>query len=293
MIDIAKGRWWDKAWSLVSGCTPVSAACDNCWLAGMEHRFDEIPGTIEVKDGVRLPKFSGNIICHDDRLDIPLRTKKPTVFAIWSDLFHEKVDLSFIDRALEVMVENPRHTFLVLTKRAGRLHILTQYLDFRGYKNIWIGTTVENQQTADGRIHHLSKIPGNKFISCEPLLSEVILPTDALYDFKPKGSLIRNHWLSAIIAGGESGKNARPSHPDWFRSIREQCQAAGVPFFFKQWGEWADFDHSYCVCDDRRYITGKLPQVFVEGKAMNRIGIKKAGRMLDGKFHDDLPWVKK
>ncbi len=276
-------KYWDRAWSLVDGCTPVSEACDNCWLAAMELRFNKCSGLLQVIDGVRQPRFSGHIICREDRLDIPLKTRKPTVWAIWSDLFHEKVPFKFIDAVFTVMKLQPHHTFLALTKRTFR----AQHYIFgdKTPDNIYIGTTVENQEQADRRIPHLLQVPGNKFLSIEPMLGPIDLTNICITagegDVRP--------WcdIDSVILGGESGHGARPMHPDWVRSVREQCQAAGVPFFFKQWGD--------CVTlDNMPFLTFRHPPKTAKFKGIfKRVGKKAAGRILDGRTHDELPWGKK
>lgn len=276
---IQKGLWWDHAWSLVKGCTPVSDACDHCWLAQMEHRFgakkhsgvtgsiaegtacgyiDHWPSPLTDSAG----RFNGTIRLMEENLDLPLRTRKPTVWAVWSDLFHEDVPDEFIENAFGTMALAQKHTFLLLTKRPARMADFYRKCVFNGHfpsseplNNVWVGTTVEDQRTADEWIPHLLRVPGNRFLSMEPLLGPVDLTRiggdqfgwgriDALsgryylranamengceWETKPIGR------IDAVIVGGESGTGARPMHPDWVRSIRDQCAAAGVPFFVKQ-----------------------------------------------------------
>ena len=269
---IEKNRYWTKALSLVEGCTPVSEACDNCWLAGMSHRFQH-----EWKDGTPVTengKFYGQIAIREDRLDIPLKTRKPQVFAVWSDLFHEKVPDTFIEKAYEVMLDAEKHTYLILTKRPERLY---QFYDahrdavqfFNGIGKIWHGTTVENQEQADKRIPELLKVPGKKFLSVEPMLGEIDIRK---YLYPPECQRCcggecadcghERRPISQVICGGETGHNARPCHPDWVRRLRDQCAEASVPFFFKKWG-------SYKGPGD-----WNIPP----------------GRLLDGRTHDELAW---
>jgi protein gp37 len=310
------------------------------------------------KDG-----FQGNVVCREDNLDLPLRTKKPTVWAIWNDLYHEDVSDDFRDRAYAVMALCPQHTFLVLTKRAermaeywlshcgirnrtGGIDMIAFELDASlwekstisterngGFGNVWHGVTVENQAMADERIHYLRQVPGKRLLSLEPMLGPVDL---SCYPYAPD---VMRGGIHTVLLGGESGKNARPMHPDWVRSVRDQCAAASVPFFFKQWGEYfpttsANFALSKCgwaygevpglsmLRDGRqilRDIPGKLLQVvdisadidlqkamqaenidpknpdnydWLGYQWMHRVGKKKAGRLLDGRLHDDLAWGK-
>jgi len=124
MIDISKGRYWDLPLSLIDGCTPCSPGCDHCWSAGIEHRFDKTGLTTSLSRAAFLPiydlhvKFTGKVVTHPDRLTIPLKRRKPTVYAVWNDLFHEDVEDDFVLDVLSTIALAPRHTFLVLTKRS-------------------------------------------------------------------------------------------------------------------------------------------------------------------------------
>lgn len=287
-------KYWGRAWSLVDGCTPVSEACDHCWLEAQNKRFKKWE--------------SGTVTPREDRLHIPLKTRKPTVFAVWSDLFHEAVPFSFIDVVFAAMAIATQHTFLVLTKRPERMvewyefknlawanegmrgperiryqtyHHFGKDIDFSDWKwplpNVWHGTTVENQEQANKRILHLLKVPGKKFLSIEPMLGPVDLGLD------------KTERIDAVILGGEIGRGARPMHPGWARSVRDQCQAAGVPFFFTQWGEWLPLNQTnpHTVCSDYWYWLSGNPS-----EAIIRVGKKSAGRILDGRTHDELAWLK-
>jgi protein gp37 len=266
MINIEKGRYWDLPWSLVSGCTPCSPGCDNCWSLAMEKRFSP-----KVNEGDGCVYRDTSIHAHPERLDIPLKRQKPTVFAVWNDFWHESVPDDFQYKAYDAMVE--RHTFLILTKRP---HIAADYYaegkhdELLPRENIYHGLTVCNQQEAYEKLSYFRRIPGNKFLSLEPLLSDIpFLMLDG---------------IDCVICGGETGPGARPMHPDWVRSVRDQCAAAGVPFFFKQWGEWI---HCGVVEDETKFKCTEI-----DGTIMCRVGKKASGRRLDGQTHDDLPWFK-
>lgn len=254
-----KGLWWNKAWSLVDGCTPVSEACDHCWLASIDYRFSK--GHASAIDGRAY--FHGGIVARIDRLTQTLKTKKPTIWAVWSDLFHEHITFEYVLKAFAQMQKCNKHIYLVLTKRPDRLvEFLVHWglmpdpiTGFTGSgelvpENIYLGTTVENQRAADERIPHLLKVPGKRFLSMEPLLGPVNLRNiDAEMaghqDMYFVDSLTGQHddmgrpckdvgKIHAVIVGSESGSHARPAKIEWIESISEQCKKAGVPCFVKQ-----------------------------------------------------------
>jgi protein gp37 len=179
------------------------------------------------------------------------------------------------------------------------------YPDVWPLKNVWMGVSVENQERADERIPHLLHVPAAvRFLSCEPLLGPVVLDLHEIeIALEPDGrgnAAIEGplHW---VIVGGESGKSARPMHPDWARAIRDECQAAGVPFFFKQWGEWAprspdDGKPFDSLKTERHALVGKngLPNACRESAGegyacMSRVGKKAAGALLDGREWKEFP----
>lgn len=200
---------------------------------------------------------------HEDRLTVPLHWRKPRRVFVCSmaDLFHESIPDEFIARVFAVMALAPQHTFQILTKRPGRMRSLLggwgihnlvmdrfandddlyvrRALAAGGGQawplpNVWIGVSVEDQKSADLRIPILLDTPAAvRWLSCEPLLGPVDISRDE-WLFSGKGNCV--DW---VVVGGESGPGARPMHPDWARSLRDQCAAADVPFLFKQWGEWA------------------------------------------------------
>jgi protein gp37 len=302
-MDNSKGRYWDKPWGLISSCTRCSEGCRNCWALGMEKRFHK---------GVE-----GQIVAHPERLDIPLRTRKPTVFAVWNDILHDNVNIGFLYTALDKVSACPQHTFLFLTKRAHNLPLITHYLDSHGpMDNLYLGVTVCNQAEADAKIPELLKVPGKRWLSIEPMLSDIdlrkYLPCPLYPNLHDCGNdkgcdecTPNQDSISCVVCGGETGPGARPLHPGWIRNVRDQCAAAGVDFYFKQWGEWGLFeDHpdlaEKVLYGDPRtgYWQNNHPGhyqfqhrgVSSHGQHMLRVGSKRAGRILDGRTHDELPW---
>jgi protein gp37 len=230
-------EWTDRTWNPVTGCTKISPGCAHCYAERITERFHGA-GSFE------------KVVLHPDRLEEPLSWRAPQRVFVnsMSDLFHDDVPGDFIDHVWTVMREAPQHTFQILTKRAERMLKLMRH--YPPLSNVWLGVSVENQHFADERIELLMQTPAAvKFISAEPLLGHIFL---------------QNHFLLGIdgldwvICGGESGPGARPMDSDWVRSLRDQCTAAGVPFFFKQWGgrnkkvtgreldglEWNQFPHA-------------------------------------------------
>ncbi len=277
-MNTSKIEWTDKTWNPVTGCTKVSQGCKNCYAERIHERFN---GQGSFK----------KVLAHPERLDQPLKWKKPFKIFVnsMSDLFHEDVPFEFIMEVLFVIRKCPQHTFQILTKRPQRmLDFFTKYAECGAGHNIWLGVSVEDQATADERIPLLLQVPAAvRFLSCEPLLWAIDLHIDWLWCY--------SH-INWIIAGGESGPGARPMHPDWAISIRDQCQVAGVPFFFKQWGEWSDVFSAPDFWDEGTGLITKNDYVFkaINGfkTLMSRVGKKAAGRLLDGKEYNEFPQLK-
>lgn len=301
-------------------CTKVSAGCQNCYAAEFQKRFKN-PVRYAAQDAGQVELFLDEKV-----LMKPLRWKKPrTVFVCsMTDLFYEGHCDYFIRMVWGVMALCPQHTFIVLTKRTDRmLDALEQSKDETARNigwllddadtafsqimntqfplpNVWLGVSVEDQKTADERIPALLKTHAAvRFLSVEPLLGQIDLTDIAALDW--------------VIVGGESGHNARPMHPDWARLLRDQCKAAGVPFFFKQWGSWRDCSHlerpaiAGASADHIFLPTGEVIGIgvrkfgmgMVDGDWKERgaawmcdVGKKAAGRLLDGIEHNEWPEAK-
>ena len=319
MGDNTNIEWTDATWNPVTGCSKVSPGCDHCY---MFRQWPRLHGM-----GVRGYEGSpGRPALQLHRLEEPLSWKKPRrVFVCsMSDLFHPDIPFDYILRVFEVMADAKRHTFQVLTKRPGRMmHFANKVLPefgeaaYRWPGNVWAGTSLE--MMADGnkllwkRLALLARVPAKvRFVSAEPLLGpldlrpwlglECALPGCG----RPKGL----HWedapllalsppdhpfqgLSWVIAGGESGPGARPMHPDWVRSLRDQCQAAGVPFHFKQWGEWHPSVTQRGASADWKPVTKddavQRLHIWSDEELSIRIGKKAAGAVLDGREHREFP----
>ncbi len=288
-------EWAEAVWNPVTGCTPISEGCKNCYAQRMAKRLAGRCG-YPADEPFR-------VTLHSDRLDEPLKWKKPRRVFVCSmgDLFHEDVPDAWIDQLIWEMGHMlQKHTFLILTKRPERMRdwFIKAYAENLPYPNLWLGVTAENQQRADERIPILLQIPAAvRFVSVEPMLGPVDLSLSDGVDLsmsvgtglKPGKSYLINS-LDWVICGGETGSRARPMHPDWVRSLRDQCVNAGVSFFFKQWGEWVPIptkDVPVIGCQDGgKFHYGPNPGV---GLAMYRVGRKKASRLLDGREWNEMP----
>ena len=276
-MSATKIEWSDETWNPTTGCDRISAGCDNCYALTMAKRLKAMGSAKYQNDGD--PRTSGpgfGLTVHQDSLNDPFTWAKPRKVFVnsMSDLFHARVPLDFIRQVFDVMAATPQHTYQVLTKRASRLPRIADKLDWP--PNVWMGTSVESADELD-RIDGLRGVPAAvRFLSCEPLIG-------SLGDVDLTG-------IGWVIVGGESGPGARPMDPAWARSLRDQCQTAEVPYFFKQWGAWEP--------------TGKVGLgITLPGEArvgepvdehgfrteMRRVGKKTAGRVLDGRTWDEFP----
>lgn len=265
--------WW--------GCVKVSEACDNCYAETWAKRLGE---------QVWGPKTERRFFS-DHHWQEPLRWNKEAqakgmrrrVFcASMADVFENRKDLiPHRLRLLELIAQTPSLDWLLLTKR---IHLVKKQLP-KGYSfpaNVWLGTTVENQDAANTRLPYLMEFtsPSVRFLSCEPLLGEIRL--GPYLQPGPHGTRI--DW---VIAGGESGAKSRPMEPDWPDLLRKQCNAASVPFHFKQWGHWAPIDDSGLALPKKATIQ-VVRQNGTEVK-LAAVGKGKAGRLLAGRYWDEFP----
>ncbi len=337
-------EWTDATWNPIVGCSVTSPGCTNCYAMQMAGRLDRMG--VAHYAGLTQPSKAGPVWtgvlrqAPEATLLQPLRWRRPRRIFVnsMSDLFHENVPDDWIDLVFAVMALAPQHTFQVLTKRAERMrsYIETKrrnapewilvtagervLLPYEGGwpTNVWLGVSVEDQVRADERIPHLLATPAAKrLLSCEPLLGPVDLTnlggvgsakSYGAHGFTSLRGLCDRPAVDWVIVGGESGPRARPMHPDWARSLRDQCQTASVPFFFKQWGEWAP--HKPVAGGDlggdvRRgtvrimHPTGQTDCEVAEetggrntipgSRYMARLGKHSAGALLDGREWREMP----
>jgi protein gp37 len=235
-------EWTEMTWNPTVGCTKISPGCKNCYAEKMAERLMAM-STPGYENGFTLTLLP-------NRLEDPLRRKKPTVYFVnsMSDLFHEDVPFDYIDSVFEVIKRAHWHTFQILTKRADRL---AHYFETRTAPvNAWLGVSVEDRKYGIPRIDQLRTVNATvRFLSIEPLLEDL-----------GEMNLTDIHW---VIVGGESGPKARPMKQEWVESIQVQCEEQAAAFFFKQWGGWG-----------------------ADGK---RRAKKSNGRLINGRTYDEMP----
>lgn len=321
MSTTSKIEWTEITWNPTTGCDRISPGCDNCYALRMSKRLKAMGSAHYQTDGD--PRTSGpgfGVAVHEDAFGEPLHWARPRIVFVnsMSDLGHARIHRTAVAEIFAVMALTPQHTYQVLTKRPGRLaRMLTEQQFAQLYTaaverrlaedpklarrfpdraavtaswplaNVWIGTSVESDEYCT-RVAELRKIPAAvRFLSLEPLLGLLASLNLAGVDW--------------VIAGGESGPGARPMHPDWARTLRDQCVAADVPFFFKQWGDWEPtgwrgighgrIEHHSLGGEPARPIiqVGEPIDELGHRVLMRRVGKHLAGRELDGRTWDQYP----
>jgi protein gp37 len=323
-------------WNPVTGCREVSEGCEHCYAKMFAERFRGVAGH-PFEQGFDVRLWPERLT-----LPLRWRKRRRVFVNSMSDLFFDarQVPDDFVARVFATMAATPQHTYQVLTKRPGRMASLLGDEAFRAQvaghlfalavgdgrvdaallkrasnpredwplPNVWLGVSVENQRWARVRIPKLLQTEATaRFLSCEPLLGEIDLSPwlccppgwRPVPNADGRGHLRPIHW---VIVGGESGPGARPMHPDWARSLRDQCQAARVAFFFKQVGAWAPLgvDDAPRAADrwvepdgrhDRRWQPGDPPPGAEQSGTVliRRVGKGRAGRLLDGRTWDEFP----
>jgi len=327
--DGTKIEWSEATWNIITGCSIKSPGCKRCYamlLAGT--RLSSHPsraGLTKLVNGRHV--WTGEVRFNGQWLEQPLRWKRPRRIFVCAhgDLFHELVPDVWIDRVFSIIAQCPQHEFQILTKRSERMRRYMDklvdeclrwkrfgdaYASFVGNEaydvgecvwplpNVWLGVSIEDRARMEERAADLKASPAAvRWWSAEPLV-------DDLGEIDPE---LLPDW---VVCGGESGRDARPMHPDWARSLRDQCEAAEVPYFFKQWGSWLpwsaeqppyweaqngeeadghtlfpdDIDHD-AAWDDGLWAIGECSEHF----AFQNVGQKRAGRLLDGKEHNAMP----
>ena len=317
MSENTKIEWADHTFNPWVGCTKISPACDHCYAEGWAKRSGQVVWGGERKRtsiaNWKLPlkwnqqaaiRQHGWEICvsmHPDGEAAAIsagyiKPARPKVFcASLADVFDNEAPVEWRMDLFSLIADTPHLDWLILTKRIGNVQSMCSedglMFDMIGQR-VWLGATICNQVEADRDIPKLAAVPAHmRFLSMEPLLGPVDLGFDIPWKSPP---------IDWVIVGGESGPNARPMHPDWARSLRDQCEAAGVPFLFKQWGEWAP--HQAIPGGDEggdvrrghvRYLIGDGREPdghFRKGDAaVARVGKKSAGRLLDGHEWNGAP----
>ncbi len=312
-------EWSDESWNPIRArlrsdpavigwhCEHASPPCEHCYSETRNRS-----GRCNM--GTKLPYKPGHrkdieVFLDEAQLLKPLRWKKGRKVFVCSmtDLFADFVPAAMIDRIFAVMALCPQHTFQVLTKRADRMRLYMStghHVEIQGqtrsfglpelkrsermrshvYRgallplpNVWLGVSVEDQQRADERIPDLLATPAAlRWISAEPLLGPINI-IDAMWARDGFSNI--NASIDLVVCGGESGAKARPMHPAWARSLRDQCKSSDTHFFFKQWGEWGPFDPP----QRSKHV------VACDGGVMERVGKKRAGRLLDRVEHNAMP----
>lgn len=320
-------EWTEETWNPTVGCSKVSDGCTNCYAIDVAHRaMQPAHEGLTIKRSGERPDWNGTVRCLPERLETPLRWRKPRRVFVdsMSDLFHPDVPDRFIADVFVTMAQAQQHTYQILTKRPQRMASLLGdlsrwlgllddamarwgdervFAEFVGASRYppswwWLGTSIESDRYT-WRADHLRATPAAvRFLSLEPLLGPL-----------PSLDLTGIDW---VIVGGESGPGARPMHPVWVRDIRDRCVDEGVSFFFKQWGEWAPGlsgppwepgtfthrverdgsvqprpPHEEAMAEARRLVTGELVDSGWFG--VTRVGKKAAGRELDGRTWDEMP----
>jgi protein gp37 len=303
--DFTFNPWW--------GCTRVSPGCDNCYAESWARRFGAKWGTGETRRPASERTWSEPLKWNAKAAKDGVRRR---VFcASMADVFDNEGLPAERERLWNLIELTPSLDWLLLTKRVGNVidMIPKRWADARDGlpRNIWLGATVVNQEEADRDIPKLLRVPAAvRFLSCEPLLSDLdLLPWLGTF----KTSFGVEPGVDWVIVGGESGPKARPMHSDWARSLRDQCNAARVPFFFKQHGEWIDWrqteasEWTNTTCGNKSPCRGKLRRGEIElydgasfetihtdgpnATVFCRVGKKAAGRFLDGRTWDEFPRV--
>lgn len=236
---MSKIQWTDKTWNPIVGCSRKSKGCRNCFAIRMARRLATMEHSREAYEGLtKGDNWTGVVRLLENRLDQPLRWKKPRRVFVnsMSDLFHESLTVPEITRVFSVMERAKQHIFQVLTKRPERMQEYLVGMETSPLPNVHCLVSIEDQKTAEARVPYLLRTPAAmRGVSAEPLLGAMDLFSHSFLKWNDNVPMAeRVPCLDWVICGAESGPGARPMDPEWARSLRDQCKAAGVPFFMKQ-----------------------------------------------------------
>jgi len=305
MGENSKIEWTDHTWNPWVGCTKVSPACEHCYMFMGMKRTGQDPKHVRKTVAKPFP------LKRDRQRQFKVKPGEKVFTCSWSDWFHEAAD-EWRPAAWDVIRQRPDVTFQIVTKRIERAADCLPPDWGDGWPNVWLIVTAENQQWMEQRAFHLKEIPAVvRGLSIEPLLGPVV-PKVRREECKVCGNIAGAHGviehgrgcytqsedggglsygdpgIDWVIVGGESGPHARPMHPDWVRSIRNRCQAAGVAFFFKQWGAWVPSDQYPDALNGVR-LSRYEKHTFPDGQHVFRVGKELAGRTLDGREWSEFP----
>lgn len=327
MAENSAIEWCDHTFNPWVGCTKVGPGCDHCYAENlMDTRYGRVqwgagnPRSRTSPANWKLPlKWN-----RDADAFMAAHGRRQRVFcASLADVFDNEVDPEWRFQLIDLIYSTPKLDWLLLTKRVGNVAPMLAAIgkqlgrdSFRLLDNVWLGITVVNQEEADRDVPKLLDVLAPvRWLSCEPLLGPIALTREYLVDrlgppypfpyISRKHRTTRLDLLDWVVVGGESGKGARPMHPDWARDLRDQCAEAGVPFLFKQWGEWApgecasglamtQTERTATWWDSEWQFGHVTPRQSAEMHRddepdLYRIGKKAAGRLLDGVQHDGYP----
>ncbi|AOI98143.1 phage Gp37/Gp68 family protein [Burkholderia sp. LA-2-3-30-S1-D2] len=316
MSENSKIEWCDHTFNPFIGCTKVSPGCDHCYAENlMDKRMHKVvwgPHGERVRTSAATWRQPVRWNARHAEFFAAHGRRQRVFCASLADVFDNAVDPAWRRDLFELIARTPNLDWLLLTKRIGNVPTMLRHIGIeRLPENVWLGATIVTQEEADRDIPKLLAVPARvRFLSMEPLLGPVDLerPMSGPDLGQGSGAKICQRWMIQsgidwVIVGGESGPGARPMHPDWARSLRDQCAAAGVPFLFKQWGEWApsenagpqkrteatahwwDGEWSFSSITPRAAETLHCD----DSPDMWRCGKRAAGRHLDGSTHDDFP----
>lgn len=316
MSENSKIEWCDHTFNPWEGCQKVGPGCDHCYAEARNARFG---GGSAVNWGAGAPRRRTSVAnwrkplawnAAHERFFAAQGRRQRVFCASLADVFDNAIDPAWRRDLFDLIVDTPNLDWLLLTKRIGNVQQMVQAATLCDLlpSNVWLGATIVNQEEAERDIPKLLAVPARvRFLSMEPLLGPVDLVSSGALWSDMNGNIVDApsrglRGVDWVIASGESGHGARPMHPDWARSLRDQCAAADVPFLFKQWGEHSlaydrdRDDPDYRRCDRMARLPGRWINL-AGGHGFNgervhyaeRVGKKAAGRLLDGRTHNEFP----